>query len=180
MVEFVDLAPTFYEVADVDSAQHPGLDGISLSKTMNEGPQRDYVIGEMNQVRGDWAYLRSKEFNFAMRVRPFFKKPGEGYAPCDRIRWGLDAPAEAVDLALYDLRVDPKERVNVAYEPHYSKLAAHMRKKLATIVLGDGRVECDWTKENEYKISNFAPGAHDRKLNIPTDVMPEPNVPTLE
>ncbi|TWT43118.1 sulfatase-like hydrolase/transferase [Botrimarina hoheduenensis] len=75
-VEFVDIAPTFYEAAGVPLDAHPGLDGVSLTTTLREGPQRDYILGEMNQVRGDWAYLRSEDFNFAMRVRPFFTKPG--------------------------------------------------------------------------------------------------------
>ncbi len=179
-VEFVDFAPTFYEIADIDAAKHPGLDGISLRKTMNEGVQRDYVIGEMNQVRGDRAYLRCKDFAFAMRVRPYWSKPGEGYEPGDRIRWGLDAPAEDVDMSLYDLRVDPDERVNVAYHEPYLKLAAFFRTKLGSIVLGDGRVECDWTQKNKFHISNFAPGAHDRKLDFPKGLVPKPQLPAVD
>ncbi len=177
-VEFVDLAPTFYEVAGVDASTHPGLDGFSLRKTMTEGPQRDYVIAEMNQVRGDRACLRSKDFAFAMRVRPFWTKPGEGYEPGAKIRWGLDAPAKDVDMSLYDLRIDPKERVNVADHEPYKKLAAFFRNKLGSIVLGDGRLECDWTQENKYHVSNFAKGAHDRKLEFPEGVVPaRPQLP---
>ena len=176
-VEFVDFAPTFYEVAGVDPAEHPGLDGVSLIKTLKEGAQREYIIGEMNQVRGDRAYLRCKDFAFAMRVRPFWTKPGEGYEPGERIRWGLDAPADKVDMSLYDLRVDPKERVNVAYHKPYQKLAEFFRNKLGSIVLGDNRVECDWTQKNKYHVSDFAVGAHDRKLNVPADIIPKPNFP---
>lgn len=171
-VEYVDLAPTFYDIAGINAATHPGLDGFSLRKTLNKGPQREYVIGEMNQVRGDRAYIRCKDFSFAMRVRPFWTKPGEGYEPGANIRWGLDAPAADIDMALYDLRVDPKEQANVAYSDEYKELAAFFRTKLGNIVLGDGRVECDWRKENKYQVSNFAPGAHDRKLNIPESIIP--------
>ncbi|MDF7824179.1 sulfatase-like hydrolase/transferase [Pontiellaceae bacterium B12227] len=173
-VEYIDMAPTFYDVAGIDAAAHPGLDGISLIQTLENGPQREYVIGEMNQVRGDRAYLRCKDFSFAMRARPFWNKPGEkGFKPGDRIRWGLDAPAEEVDMVLYDLRVDPDEQANLAYQPEYEQLAAFFRTKLGNIVLGDGRVECDWTKENEFTVSNFAAGAHDRKLNIPETIIPK-------
>ncbi|MEN8862244.1 MAG: sulfatase-like hydrolase/transferase [Lentimonas sp.] len=172
-VELVDLVPTFYEVAGIDAATHPRLDGTSLLKTLYNGPQREYVIGEMNQVRGDRAYLRCHDFAFAMRVRPFWGKPGEGYEPGDKIRWGLDVPAEKVDMTLYDLRIDPDERVNVAYKEEYEELAAFFRNKLGGIVLGDGRVECDWTKENTFTVHNFAEGAHDRKLNIPEAIIPE-------
>lgn len=44
--------------------------------------------------------------------------------------------------------------------------------KLGNIVLGDGRVECDWSKANSFNISNFAPGTHDHKLDIPTNIIP--------
>lgn len=172
-VEFVDFAPTFYEIAGIDASTHPGLDGSSLFATLKDGQQREYVIGEMNQVRGDRAYLRSKNFAFAMRVRPFWTKPGEGYEPGEKIRWGLDAPAEEVDMSLYDLRVDPKEQVNVAYNERYQELAAFFRNKLGSITLGDGRVECDWTQENKFTIHNFAKGAHDRVLNIPENMIPK-------
>ena len=179
-VEFVDFAPTFYEIAGIKPNRHPGLDGISLRTTLEKGPQRDYVIGEMNQVRGDRAYLRCKDFAFAMRVRPYWKKPGEGYEPGARMRWGLDTLAQEVDMSLYDLRVDPDERVNVAYHEPYKKLAAFLRNKLGRIVLGDGRVECDWTQENKFHVSNFAPGAHDRKLEFPLGIVPQPQLPAVE
>ena len=176
---YVDFAPTFYEIAGIDPARHPGLDGISLRTAMDEGAQREYVIGELNQVRGDRAYLRCKDFAFAMRVRPYWTKPGEGYEPGERIRWGLHAAAEEVDMSRYDLRVDRKERVNVAYHKPYAELAAFFRNKLGSIVLGDGRVECDWTRENKCNISSFAPGTHDRKLDIPARIIPNPQLPRL-
>ena len=57
-----------------------------------------------------------------------------------------------------------------AYHKPYERLATFFRNKLGNIVLGDGRVECDWTQENKYHISNFAPGSHERKLNIPEGI----------
>jgi hypothetical protein len=80
-------------------------------------------------------------------------------------------------MSLYDLRMDPAERTNVAYDESYEQLAAFFREKLANIVLGDRRVECDWTRENKYHISNFAPGAHDRRLKIPEEIIPDPHRP---
>ena len=173
MVEFVDLAPTFYEAAGVPLDSHPGLDGVSLNKTLNDGPQRDYVIGEMNQVGGDWAYLRGDDFNFAMRVRPFFTKPGNGFEPGERMRWASEAPADAVDMVLHDLRADPDENRNVAGEDSCRRLAEWMRRRLTSIVLGDGRIECDWSRENSYHVSDFAIGSHDRRLEIPNDLIPD-------
>ncbi len=177
-VEYVDFAPTFYDLADVPHAAHPGLDGISLIKTLaGEAGRRDYVIGELNQVRGARAHLRSRGFSFAMRSRPYATKPGQGYAPGERERWGLDAPRDEVEMALYDLRVDPDERVNVADDPRYVPLADFFRDKLGRIVLGDGRLEVDWSKQNDYHVGRFAPGAHDRVLEFPAGLVPDP-VPT--
>jgi hypothetical protein len=78
-------------------------------------------------------------------------------------------------MALCDLRVDPAERVNVAYHKPYERRATFFRDKVGNIVLGDGRSECDWTQGNKYDISNFAPGAHDRKLSIKEEIVPPPN-----
>ncbi|MEM7809286.1 MAG: sulfatase-like hydrolase/transferase, partial [Planctomycetota bacterium] len=115
-VEYVDLVPTFYDVGHVDKEEHPELDGLSLLDMVGDNPpRRDYVIGEFNQVRGERSYLRTEDFAFSMRCRPYFTKPGDGYAPGEQIMWGLEASAEDVQMTLYDLRVDPLERVNVAY-----------------------------------------------------------------
>lgn len=78
----------------------------------------------------------------------------------------------AVDLALYDLEHDPLERNNVAADPAYRELAAFFRDKLGRIVLGDGRVECDWSQPNTYALSNFAAGADDKVLEIPEGLVP--------
>jgi hypothetical protein len=89
------------------------------------------------------------------------------------VRWALQAPRDQVELALFDLRVDPNEQNNVANDERYVGLADWFRNKLGRIVLGDGRVESDWTKENSYAISDFATGAHDGKLDIPPNVIPK-------
>ncbi|MEM6885136.1 MAG: sulfatase-like hydrolase/transferase [Verrucomicrobiota bacterium] len=178
LVEYVDFAPTFYDLAQVPDEARSDIDGLSLIGTLDgNGIKRDYVIGEMNQVRGARVHLRSKDFAFCMLSRPYFTKPGEGYAPGERIRWGLDAPREEVDLSLYDLRVDPDERVNVANEPAYRELADFLRQKLGNIVLGDRRLEVDWRKDNVHHLSDFAVGAHDFKLVFPEGMVPEPQVP---
>ena len=76
-------------------------------------------------------------------------------------------------MALYDLRKDPMEKNNVAYALKYKELAAWFRNKLGNIVLGDGRIECDWSMPNSYSISNFAGGADDKNLDIPSEIIPE-------
>ncbi|SMP43759.1 Arylsulfatase A [Neorhodopirellula lusitana] len=175
-IEFVDFAPTFLNLAgaDLTQSQFAHLDGRPIDETLSGDWQRDYVIGEMNHHIGPRAYLRSGDFAFSMRVREKNGQPGTkwGHPPGEGVRWALDAPPNDVELALFDLRVDPNEHDNVANDTEYIGLADWFRKKLGNIVLGDGRVECDWTQPNRYTISNFAKGAHDGKLAIPADLIP--------
>ena len=41
------------------------------------------------------------------------------------------------------------------------------------IVLGDGRIECNWQKTNEYNRSTFALGADDKVIEIDESIIPE-------
>ncbi|KMT66957.1 sulfatase-like hydrolase/transferase [Catenovulum maritimum] len=74
-------------------------------------------------------------------------------------------------LALYDLSIDSLERNNLAYQTQYTELAQWIRHKLGNIVLGDGRIEADWSQENHYVVSNIAKGADDKKLDIPAHLI---------
>jgi hypothetical protein len=101
---------------------------------------------------------------------------GQGLGPKlgEDIKWGPEAPRDAVEMALYDLRKDPGEHANVANDPDHAKLADWFRNKLGRIVLGDGRVECDWSQENAYVVPDFAKGAYDQRLAIPANIIPNP------
>ncbi|WP_429933192.1 sulfatase-like hydrolase/transferase [Alteromonas sp. 4B03] len=169
LVEFVDFAPTILDLAgiDIEQEEFDHLDGYSLvDVAKGRAPKRDYILGETSIVVGPRAYLHSKRFRFSMRTRP------PGAAPGERIRWALDTDAENVDMALYDLAVDPLERNNLANTDAYKPLALWFRNKLGNIVLGDGRVEVDWSKENSFVKSEFALGADDKKLDIPKALIP--------
>lgn len=176
-IEYVDFSPTLLRAAgaDLSGSRLAHLDGFPLEDTLSGKVKRAYTLGEFNHVIGPRAYMRSKEFAFSMRNRETNGKPGEkwGQKPGEDIQWGLTAPRDDVEMMLFDLRVDPKEQNNVADDPRYAKLADWFRVKLANITLGDGRMECDWSQENEYVLCNFAEGAHDRKLDIPANLIPK-------
>lgn len=136
-----------------------------------EVPKRDYIFGKMNLVIGPRAYLHTDRFRFSMRTRPFNNWVREDQLG-KNLKWALEAPVDEVDLALYDLDSDPMERSNVADTEKYQELAAWFRSKLGNIVLGDRRVEADWSKANTYHLSTFSLGADDKKIEIPAGLIP--------
>ncbi|MEM9237919.1 MAG: sulfatase-like hydrolase/transferase, partial [Verrucomicrobiota bacterium] len=175
LVEYVDLAPTMMAAAgiEVSDAPYDYLDGFDLGQVANDPEfRRDYILGEMNLVCGHRGYLRTKDFAFSMRTRDR-RTVAESPRLNDDITWALTADPLLVDMALYDLRVDPLERRNVAYTADYIALAKWFRDKLGNIVLGDGRVEMDWSTANRYNLSNFAAGSDDKKIEIPEGLVPD-------
>ncbi|MEN1677953.1 MAG: sulfatase-like hydrolase/transferase [Planctomycetota bacterium] len=174
LVEYVDFAPTIAAAAGIDlsSPEFGHLDGCDLAQVLADpAVGREYILGEMNLVCGHRAYLRTTDFAFSMRTRD---RRTVGRAPLlnDDVRWALTCKPRDADMALYDLRVDPLERRNIAYTLEYHELALWFRDKLGNIVLGDGRVECDWSKPNSYSLSNFAGGADDKRIDLPAGIVP--------
>jgi arylsulfatase A-like enzyme len=175
IVEYVDFVPTFLAAGGVDVSEkkYDYLDGYDLEKVnTNKTIKRAYALGEINVVNGHRAYLRNTEFAFSMRTRDLWDDVRSPNQNRD-VTWALTCDRPKADMALYDLRVDPLERNNIADDKNYRDLADWFRTKLGNITLGDGRVECDWSKLNSYNISNFAGGADDKKLNIPSDIIPK-------
>ncbi len=171
-MEYVDFAPTFIAAAgfDLSDPRFDYLDGRDLVVTANQKVKpRDYVLGETSVSSGHRAYLRSKDFAFSMQNRDKIHRT----EPNANIMWALECTPEEADMALFDLRVDPQERNNVAYDEEYKELANWFRQKLGNIVLGDGRMECDWSEQNVYNISNFAKGSDDKRLKIPKRFIPK-------
>lgn len=175
IVEFVDFTPTMLAASGIDihKKNFEYLDGCDLAEVVSgKATKREYAIGELNVVCGHRAFMRSQDFAFSMRTRDRWDDDHWDELNKD-IRWALTCDRPKADMALYDLRTDPLEKVNVANQNEYKALADWFRQKLGNIVLGDGRVECDWTKPNSYAVSNFAAGADDKKLDIPEELIPE-------
>jgi len=169
LVEFVDIAPTLYDLAGIDRTQAKWdyLDGRNLSaEALGQRPEREYVISEMDPGMGPRAALRTKEFVFSMRTRP-----PAGVQDKD-FRWAVTAGADEVETALFDLRKDPMERRNVSADPAYARLVRLLRDKLEPIVLGD-RTEADWAREGRNFVqSTWGKGADDKLLPLPPASIP--------
>lgn len=163
--EFVDIAPTILSAggAELGDGKFRHLDGFDLAEVVaGEVPARDYVIGESHAVTGPRAYIRTKEFVFSLQTRPD-KNRGRN------MEWAMKADYKDLDPALYHMPSDPHEVKNLAFNKEYERIAMAMKDKLLKIVLGDGRVEVGWGEKadgTEVFRSNFAPGAHDRKLKL--------------
>ncbi len=176
--EFVDIAPTCLAAggANLKDARFDYLDGYDLEKvTSSEIPARDYVIGESHAVTGPRAFIRTKDFVFSMQTRPD-KKRGKN------MDWARNASYKELDPALYHMPSDPHEVNNLAFNPKYKQVAEAMQTKLLNIVLGDNRVEVNWGKKadgTEIYCSNFAPGADNKKLDLPVQLIPS-LMPTSE
>ncbi|MEX0320887.1 MAG: sulfatase-like hydrolase/transferase [Puniceicoccaceae bacterium] len=170
ITELVDIAPTALSAAgiDISKSEFDYLDGRDLKQVAAGKVKRDYAIGESNHVIGHRAFIRNEQFSFSMKTRPH-KTAGKDF------KWAINAGRDEVELALYDLRVDPNETNNVANDRKYRKLADWMRLKLQSIIIGDGRHEVKWDAGKEAKVysSNFAPGADDKKLDIPKKLVPK-------
>ncbi len=180
-VEHVDFMPTFLSAGGYNlndkGLQH--LDGYNLVDVISgKAKSREYVIGELNAVCGPHGQIRTRDFMFGMRTRKdnaFYTKNSDVPANTE-MRWALDSKLEDVDPILYDLRVDPLERNNVALDPEYREVAEFMRKKLGNIILGDGRIEGGWDEKNTYKRSTFGIGSDDKVFDMPSNIIPKVKV----
>lgn len=170
---FVDMAPTFLAASgiDVSTAEYDYLDGRDFAETAAGTVRpRDYVIAEPTWVIGPRAVIRTKDYKFAMKVRP---RAGHTMTPANagkNFRWAITAELEDIEPTLFDLSNDPDEIYNVAFDEQYGPVLDALRTKLQDIVLGDGRVEIAWTKTDTDLpafTSNFAPGANDGRLIVP-------------
>ncbi|MFA6676885.1 MAG: sulfatase-like hydrolase/transferase [Bacteroidales bacterium] len=181
--EYVDIAPTILARAgaNLNKKKWDYLDGYDL-KDVEENTilQRDYVITQQTQIGSPWACMRTKEFMISIKMRPWWGKPSLKFPPDKDIKWALNAPMEDLQLLFFDLRNDPLEHHNLAKDPRYKKLIELMKNKLCDIILGDNRVEVIWAEDNhtfakkdEYKVSTFAVGSDDKKLNIPKNIIPK-------
>ena len=98
-----------------DDDSYKYLDGYDLAEVVEKPAEnkREYIIGELNVVCGHRAFMRTNDFAFSMRTRDRWDDDKWDNLNED-IRWALTCDRPKADMALYDLRVDPLEKVNLA------------------------------------------------------------------
>lgn len=137
LVSTIDLVPTFLELAGIKPPKN--LEGKSLLPLLQGGVHhRDHVFGEMNYhvkhipmkaVRTQrWKYIRNLNSNpiglDGLASTPWARKLLE----LDEHPWLRKRPGEE----LYDLREDPHETFNLAFDPAYGSIKGELRELLRT------------------------------------------------
>jgi len=143
MVELVDLAPTILKAADIDPYTNAeckdNFDGIPLQDVISgKHPPKDHIICETGHVFGHWALHRTDRWAFSMKTRPKDLVWGKD------MNWAKRQPDASLDMMLFDMKNDPEQKHNLAYNPEYQEICDELKAKLEEEVLGPDRVEYDW------------------------------------
>ncbi len=141
LVSSVDLLPTFLEAAGIPLPENSVFDGISLMPMLDDPgkPVRETVYAESGLARsindGRWKYIafrypddvlekmRTGEINYAPNYLNLEKQAHSSIAM-------EYYPAYFDPDQLYDLRNDPYEQNNLAYEEEYQDKLNEMQEKL--------------------------------------------------
>jgi arylsulfatase len=119
LVQHIDLAPTLYEFFNIKYKDH-GLDGTSLMPLIR-GEKREirhFAFNEESYVQRKIG-LRTEKFKY------IFSPDGVGLCNyCQQVHGGV--------RELYNLEVDPEEKVNIAAESKV--VSAEMRKRLDDLI----------------------------------------------
>ena len=149
MIEYVDLLPTYVELAGGRPAEI--LDGKSLVPVLLEGAKehKEYVFGEMTTrgiINGSDYFgirsVRSREFKYIWNFTPEIKFQNACTRSPIFLSWQEKAmvDADAADKVrryerrpgeeLYDVAKDPFEWNNLADRPEYAKVKAELKAEL--------------------------------------------------
>jgi len=140
LVQNIDLAPTFFELAKAEKPESYRLDGQSLTPLFKNGTAQDWrnhLYLEMGAARAtvtkDWSYIAvryTKEQIAAIknakpqnlpRAMSYIGRLGIGVR-------GADRPGFFDEDQLYHLKSDPEEMKNLAYDKDQAARMKEMRK----------------------------------------------------
>lgn len=154
LVQSIDLAPTFFELAGAKVPQDYLLRGRSLTPLLQTGKApadwRESLYYEMGVARGvetkDWKYIAMRYTKDQIKIIKDVKMP-EQY-PCNMaptMKIGIGTRGAVNHKAfweydqLYDLRVDPKEQKDLAKDPKHAEQLKKMKALLTDYVKLQGR-----------------------------------------
>ncbi len=116
-VELTDLFPTLCELAEIETPNN--LDGVSLVATLNKGNDdiREFALSQ---------YPRYQHMGYALRTERF--RYVAWYA--NQKDQGADGHTAPVSTELYDYKLDPLEKRNLANEAAYAEISQDLGTQL--------------------------------------------------
>lgn len=153
LVQGIDYAPTFLDLAGVKLKDEMQMDGASLKPALmgNDEPIHDHLFFEMGFARGvmtkNWKYIavrydqksldkisrgeRFKSWGGITTMLPYYTRNSHlGYHAC------LTNPHYFEADQLFDLLNDPEEKLNIysPFSPKSTEMKGMLKKKLKTFV----------------------------------------------
>jgi len=149
LVSNIDFAPTIYDLCKVDLPEKAVIDGVSLQSLLNKDSSewRSSLFMEVVYTRGvitkDWNYVAVRYPEKVMNEITFdnrseFNQEGtresanDGITTGQKVRYNSDKhfPAYFDFDQLFDLKNDPMEQVNLAYDIRFEIQLLNMKKLL--------------------------------------------------
>ena len=142
LVQNIDMAPTYFELAGCTVPENYKLDGKSLVPLFNNGTTnewRDHLYFELGNARavmkGEWKYIAMrypKEEIRKIKTASYDDLP-KLMSPLQRLGIGIRGashPGFWDEDQLYNLSEDPLEMKNLAYDPEYQDELQAMKRLL--------------------------------------------------
>ena len=151
LVQNIDLAPTYFDLANAKVPNDYHLDGRSLAPLFKNGKAknwREHLYLELGYSRAiltdNWKYIgiRFDEKQVKKIKGANLEKLPQLMSPLQRLGIGVRGashPGFWDEDQLYLLDKDPKEMQNLAYDSEYSEELAEMKKILKTYLTDIGR-----------------------------------------
>ncbi|MFC2115923.1 sulfatase [Bacteroidota bacterium] len=151
LVQNIDLAPTYFELAEASIPDNYQVDGQSLVPLLKNGSAdewRDHLYFELGNARavmtGDWKYitLRYSQEQIQKIKSAKYENLPKLMAPLQRLgigTRGADHPGFWDEDQLYNLLEDPQEMNNLAYDPEFSVELMKMKELLTKDIEKLGR-----------------------------------------
>jgi hypothetical protein len=137
-VQLTDLFPTVLALAGIDEGEHLSH-GLSL---LGEPPPDREILCEYYYPRQAVKGYRRLDDRTSPKLAPYLRRIRSLTAGGMKLVWGSDGRNE-----LYDLSVDPDERVNVIDSPEHSETVGSLAERLTDVVDAHRRARPDTLDE---------------------------------